>query len=385
MSTQRPTPAIARALLLVALSVATAGAGSASGGRGSTIAAALPPLLGPSTGRALYVSPNGSDSNPGTREKPLRTIQSALDRARPGQRVLVHGGVYEESLLVTRSGTRPRPITLAAVRGERPVVRARQRDGDDSYALEITASYIRVKGLVLEGATGTSSANVYVENDASYVELRGNEIRNGQDQGIFTDPETSNVHIIGNLVHDNGAGLPGQHQSHGMYLKGSSHLVANNVVYNHPYGFGIHIYRENIGTIVVQNTVAYSGLSGIVIGGERVERITIRNNIFAYNARYGIAHDSDNPSDSVVDTNLLYANGWGGIEPGFEGTDLSGGNRSAPPRFVSARARDFHLTRRSPAVDRAQPAFSPRADRDGVIRPQGRGPDLGAFEWAQRR
>jgi hypothetical protein len=336
-----------------------------------------------STGRAFYVATSGSDRNPGTLARPWRTIHAALERVRPGQRIFVRPGIYEESLFVERSGTREAPISLAAYARARPVVRPRAT-GEDTYGIRIDGSYVRVKGFVFEGASGTSSANVYVMNGARNIELRGNVIRNGGDQGIYTEDGTENVQIIANVVHDNGAGLEGQHQSHGMYLNGARHVVVNNLVYDHPHGFGIHVYDENDGTIVVGNTVAYSAWSGILLGGGDVRNIIVRNNISAYNRRYGIARDEDEPESSLVDTNLVFANGWGGIQPDFEGADLSRGNLSAPPRFVSARRRDFRLTRRSAAIDRALPAYSRRADIAGVERPQGRRPDLGAFEWVRK-
>jgi Right handed beta helix region len=370
------------ALALVVTGIAFAiGIGGASAG--SPIAAALPPPLATSKGPAIYVSTKGANSNPGTIKRPKRTIQSALNRARPGQRILVRGGLYEENLLLERSGTRAAPITLAAVGPGRPVVRSRAT-GRDTYALEIKGSFVRVSGLVFEGASGASSANIYVEDGGSNIEISRNEIRNGQDQGVFTEPDTSNVQVFRNVVHHNGAGFEGQHQSHGLYMKGDRHLIANNLVYDHPHGFGIQIYRQSSGTIIVGNTVAYSGWSGIVIGGDDVSDILVRNNIAAYNARYGIAHDSHRPESSRVDNNLTYANGWGDIGPDFQGTDLSGGNVSAPPRFVSARNRDFRLTRKSNAIDRAVPEYAGPVDLAGVVRPQGAAPDLGAYEFIPR-
>jgi hypothetical protein len=346
-----------------------------------SIGSGLPPALRSSAGPAVFVSPRGSDRSPGTLTRPMRTIQRALDGARPGQRIIVRKGVYEESLLMERSGTRDAPITLAAYRGERVVVRPRPRGGD-TYALHVNAPFIRVKGFVLEGASGTSSANVFLDEHASSIELRGNVIRNGQDQGIFVRSDTSNVQIIGNVVHDNGAGLPGQHQSHGMYVNGTRHLIVNNVVYDHPHGFGIHIYPDNDGTIVTGNTVAFNELGGLVVGGGDVSNITVRNNIFAYNRRYGISV-TDDAEGTRIDTNLFYRNTSRDIRLETE-TVVIGENSTAPPRFASGRARNFHLTRTSAAIDRAMAAYAKTVDLDGVTRPQGRAPDIGAFEWAPK-
>ncbi|CAN5148457.1 hypothetical protein BH20ACT13_BH20ACT13_10720 [soil metagenome] len=354
----------------------------ADGLRADGIGSSLPPGLNSSAGKAIYVSTKGLDRNPGTLERPLRTIQRALDRARPGERILVRRGTYEENLRIERSGARAAPITLAGYRDERPVVRARPIAAN-TYAIVVSAFFIRIKGLVLEGATGISSANVYLDEDAGNVELRGNVIRKGQDQGVIADSETSNVQIIGNVIHSNGAGLPGQHQSHGIYSSGTGHVIVNNVVYDHPHGFGIHVYPKNEGTIVSGNTVVHNAQGGIVLAGELVKNITVRNNIFAYNGVYGISVE-DETEASRVDSNLVYRNASSDIRVKGSGADLSGGNVTAPPRFANLRGRNLHLTRHSPAIDRAVIEYSKPFDVEGVERPQGRAPDIGAFEWTPK-
>src|SRR5919106_3624714 len=59
----------------------------------------------------LYVSPDGDDTAPGTRDAPLRTIGRAADLATPGTLVRVAGGRYEGSVTTRTSGTADAPIT----------------------------------------------------------------------------------------------------------------------------------------------------------------------------------------------------------------------------------------------------------------------------------
>lgn len=66
-------------------------------------------------GRVLYVAPDGNDANPGTRGQPFLTIQRAVDIVKPGDRVRVMPGVYQESVMVTRSGTAARPIVIESI------------------------------------------------------------------------------------------------------------------------------------------------------------------------------------------------------------------------------------------------------------------------------
>ncbi|MFB7044481.1 sigma-70 family RNA polymerase sigma factor, partial [Streptomyces sp. NPDC056294] len=76
-----------------------------------------------------FVSPGGSDSNPGTSAgSPFRTLQKAADIAGPGDVVAVMNGTYTEPrkgsnvLTVKRSGRPGAPITFTAYPGHRPVL-----------------------------------------------------------------------------------------------------------------------------------------------------------------------------------------------------------------------------------------------------------------------
>lgn len=336
----------------------------------------LPPRLPASTGKTFYVAPNGSDANPGTRTRPWRTLQRAANALRPGQRALVRAGRYRENVEIRRSGTAARPITIGAYPGERPVIESAE------YPLEIDGAYFRIRGFVLQGARGLSSTNVYFESNAHHIELLRNEIRFSQDQGVFSEEETHDLFVLGNRIHDNGVDhQPGQHQSHGLYLQGRNHLVANNAIYDHPFGFGIQVYDQNEGSIIVNNTVVKSGHSGIVVGGSGgVSDITIRNNILAFNSSFGVQMDSTCPTGEVaVDTNVIYGNSSGRVEPGCD-TVIVEENIAKSPRFVALASRRLWLRRTSPARDRARADFAPRTDITGRRRPSGRGYEIGAYE-----
>ena len=55
--------------------------------------------------------------------------------------------------------------------------------------------------------------------------------------------------------------------------------------------------------------------------------------------------------------------------------------RTDDPLFVDTASLDFHLQRESPCIDAGTEVGAPRFDFDGVARPQGKGVDIGAFEY----
>ncbi|HEY0009530.1 MAG TPA: DUF1565 domain-containing protein, partial [Tepidisphaeraceae bacterium] len=69
-----------------------------------------------------YVAPTGSDNNPGTAlDAPLKSIQKAVDAAKPGDTILIRGGTYRETISPSQSGTAKAPITIRSYEKE-PVV-----------------------------------------------------------------------------------------------------------------------------------------------------------------------------------------------------------------------------------------------------------------------
>ena len=62
--------------------------------------------------REIHVATTGADANLGTLSAPLRTVQAAVDAARPGDIIKVHKGTYNGVVNIRTSGTRTAPITL---------------------------------------------------------------------------------------------------------------------------------------------------------------------------------------------------------------------------------------------------------------------------------
>ncbi len=68
--------------------------------------------------------PNASDENPGTEEQPFATMGRAAAILEPGEKVIVHGGVYRECVRPARGGDGPdEMIAYEAVPGEEVVVK----------------------------------------------------------------------------------------------------------------------------------------------------------------------------------------------------------------------------------------------------------------------
>jgi hypothetical protein len=126
----------------------------------------------------LHVSTRGSDSNPGTATRPLRTVQQAVNLATAGTRIAVHAGTYAGRVTIRRSGTAAAPITLEPA-GDGAVTLtsspAGKPCGNSKPATERTlmftsgADHWTVRGLAITGgvtivAAKSNSAYRYMQN-----------------------------------------------------------------------------------------------------------------------------------------------------------------------------------------------------------------------------
>jgi hypothetical protein len=77
----------------------------------------------PLTGEEYAVSPQGDDDAVGTADRPWRTLEHALGQLRPGDRLTVGDGTYDENIVLdVREADEDAPIQVVAAEDARPVV-----------------------------------------------------------------------------------------------------------------------------------------------------------------------------------------------------------------------------------------------------------------------
>ena len=257
----------------------------------------------------LYVSTSGDDSNPGTIEKPLRTIQHAADIAKPGVTVSVREGSYCQQLAVKASGD-----------AEQGFITFRSQPGEHAV----------LDGGCLTPPQGESSM-VQLTN-VSFVRVEGFEIRNYRTSefrsvpgGIRVFGGGSHIEILHNDVH---------------------HIEQNSVRRLRPgsgaNGFGISVY----------GTSATTPISDLVIDGNDVhhlktgssESLVVNGNVAGFRITKNTVHDNNNIGIDVI---------------GFEHT--------APDPVVD-RARDGVVSENLvySITARGNPAYGETPDSDGI-------------------
>jgi len=377
-----------------------------------------------------YVAPTGNNSNPGTENKPFRTIAYAVSTMVAGDTTYVMDGTYNEGVIrFQRSGTQAAPIKLLNYSGHAPKIVFNDPTATHRILIEHASGHNKAIGwITIEGfelTNGHDGIKYYNLHDST---IRRNWIHDNRFMGIMGNGGTRLL-FDRNRINHNGwfeaceagektdAGHSYCSLHHGFYLHGSSYTITNNLVYDN-LGYGIqqngsssasyssskHPGPEFAGAanwVIANNTLAYSNYrAGIVVWGGSCDGTRIENNIFYENALklatssvQGIACTSCGGSENVsIRNNHAYASGTGAqtfiVSASFHASTVNSGNvvNVSNPGFVNAPASlpdspNFALTARSPAIDAGVPLAEARIAFDGTLRPQGRAPDIGAYEY----
>ena len=340
-------------------------------------ASAVPPTI-------LYVSPTGSDTNPGTQASPFLTIQAAITASNNGGTIDIADGTYTGpgNVDLDTGGTN---LTIQSDHG--------------------AASTIIDCG----GSSGTNHRGFYMHYDET-VTLRGLTIKNGYESGTFSggaveilnnislttviiedcsfqdnsglaavvsEPSNSSAKIV--MRHSKISGGQGGVASYGdMTLEGCQ---IDNAATNGVSAFGVN----SGGSAAVTNCViTNSGQSGLYnscpsftganctlsgnASGVIADAYFITLTNFIVRGPYAVYPINGN-SVSAINSDLA-----GPVAPGLTLTNCI----DADPLFVSTT--DFHLQSTSPALGAGTSTGAPATDLDGTTRPTS--PSMGAYEAA---
>ncbi len=280
-----------------------------------------PSPLRPAPGaRLIYVSAElGSDANPGTRARPLRTIRHALELARSGTGdwiLLRRGDIFRESVVWNLDGAAydaPAVLTDYGTHPRRPVI----TPDADASAFDISAAsrnHVAIRNIAFHAPPGGSHAdgirivndtgsNILIENCLvkgfkNNINLRaGNDVRiractiidahapfGGHSQGIFVNGTDNLLIEFCTLDHNGWADDPRSPPTifnHNIYTRGSHDdpLVRPVIRYNlsaRASSWGITVSSDDAGGVVqplVIDNLVYRCANGIVLGAGTIGAI----------------------------------------------------------------------------------------------------------------
>jgi hypothetical protein len=367
-------------------------------GLGRALPARMPASHG---GRTLFASPAGSGSS--CTSKAPCALPTAWSRAQNGTVIVLRGGTYGLLDVEHRRFSPSNPVTMRSHRGETAVfVGSSSQPSLNAVAL-VDCEGIRIARVAFDARYNVANLKIDTSQhiEVNHVVSRDAGIANPQGgNGIlvvsepgYAHPFADDVQIWNSRIFNWGLDTTTLAGPHGIYYgaHGAQYgVIANNVIYDGPAGFGIQLGGDASNNIVANNTIVHmfrpspgTG-SAIVIWNDGYNLGTndnvIVNNILADNVGYGIAAAGSPSRGNVVRSNLTYANSRGDYLGTFGDSRvfaLHSPDYGADPRFVAPAVHNYRLGAGSPARGKADPAYAPPYDATGKPRPAA--PALGAF------
>lgn len=254
-----------------------------------------------------FVSPTGSNANPGTQGQPWLTLQFAANTVVAGDVVTVLPGNYK-GFFLSKSGTVLAPIVIRAIDsalGPNPNVIIDQNNDTtpDRINLE-NASFVTIEGFTLNGTGTPSTSRALIRavgsaaTAARFVTLRRNRCDQGGRWGIFTG-------FVDDLLIE-GNECSGAAAEHGIYVSNSGDrpVLRKNLVWgNHSSGIHMNGDLSQGGDGIISNAVVEQNIlfengngnptfgapGGSAINCDGVTYSVIRNNLLRDNHKSGIS------------------------------------------------------------------------------------------------
>lgn len=242
----------------------------------------------PSSGKTYYISPDGRDSNDGTREKPFKTFGKTLTKLKPGDTLYVMSGSnktkipvhkptlkclskkegdikindeqidveadFAENIFIKNMvGSADAYITIAAAPGHSPVLAV----SSDAIVDITNSSYLRISGLNLWGSTGDGAEGIQFTSG-------------------YKDKSNCNHIIIDNCDFKYINVRDKNFNGHGISMHGGSekYPINNILIYNNKFQYLLTGFSECVTAVgnceyinIIENEIDYTCNIGIDIGG----------------------------------------------------------------------------------------------------------------------
>lgn len=300
----------------------------------------------------IYVSPNGNDEADGTFENPFKTVQAAIDEAKPGDTIYLREGTYEGNNYIDKSGSEDGGyITITSYKDESATITTKKGVSGAAFELD-GCKYIKINNLKIADMNAKDVYGILMCGGEKFIYIENCEFANivtsnpgtnsrpgGESNAILLlgekntkEESISNIYINNNIVHDivNGwsenISVAGNCEyvyvtnnkvydctNIGIDFYGNAEYCSDksldqarhcectgNIVYNCKcfYAENAGIYIDGAYDILVENNETYDNFYGIEIGSEewrtyyddnnKVREITVKGNNIHDNLECGL-------------------------------------------------------------------------------------------------
>jgi uncharacterized repeat protein (TIGR02543 family) len=285
----------------------------------------------------IYVSPTGTDSNPGTLASPT-TLQKAITTVQAGQTIFMRGGTYNYNATIviasTNNGTSGSLKTVSAYNGEVPVLdfsgqaladanRGIVLDGDYWYFKGLTIQNAGDNGVLLSGNSNTFDNCIFKGNRDTGLQLSRYSTSNTSISQWPSDNLILNCESYDNkdAASENADGFAAK------LTCGTGNIFRGCISHNNADdGWDFYAKTETgpIGAVTLESCVAYgngtltNGTSGsngdrngFKLGGSGIAVNHIVRRCIAFNNGHHGFTDNDNPGNIELSNNTSWSNDQG--------------------------------------------------------------------------
>jgi len=232
-----------------------------------------------------YVSTSGADSNPGTTQQPLRTIQKGIDIAKAGDTVLVLEGNYGEDVYLVNAGTSANIITIQA------------QGTVNTKRFWVSEPYVKIDGFRLSGKISDYSSYIEITPTGSHVWISNNYIDASASTSAYGIRHNAKTASFSTITHNEIVNT----ESPAFDMGGTDHLIENNIIHE----FSNDVFRsEGCIRCTFRGNLAYNGYE-IGYHTDCIQTFG-HNNHDSYDVLY------ENNICRDADAQVMMLEGWGG-------------------------------------------------------------------------
>jgi hypothetical protein len=270
---------------------------------------------------------------------PGDSIQAAINRASPGDTVLVKPGNYQEDITLRDN------VSVVGSGFKSTFLRG---TGDGNVVTASGVTNARLEGIKISqsradhnyAGISVTGGDLLINNNWIYGNANGIRLLNG------------NSSIIRNNIIEGNGNLTDGYLDYGIICNHATPLIANNLVISNN-GCAIYlVWSNSTGAQVINNTIVDNHDEGVWCNEDA--NVIIKNNIMTGNmtgisASYGAAPE--------ISFNNVWQNRWHDYDSQSTGVATPGpGDISADPRFSTlALSVPFSLLERSPSINAGDP------------------------------
>jgi hypothetical protein len=322
----------------------------------------------------LYASPTGPDAGTCPKSSPCSIAQAAAVADQTRNNVKLASGAYTAHIILTNKTLVFYGVgATVAAPGTNPVFEV-----DDGAHLRVVGASLSAAGGAALRCEGAASATHILELFQATVDntstiMLANPCTVTVAQSVLRSSTPTDFHeaIVGpsvatfdrtQFVGNGGSGLVG--------ISNASITITNSELTD----IGVPSATNHGAFVGASFNVSFSTIiDGVVeCSSQGATGLTLDSSI-VFNTAAGAPADTmpGLPACTSVTNSLIF--------PNSQPVGLT--NVKVDPQLKNVGAGDYHLTVASPALDLGNPASTNKVDFDGTVRPQGAGPDSGAFEF----